>query len=85
MPHRGLLIGTLGGERSIWAECLFAGPIGDTVVLDSPDNQELIEESEDYEALLDPLLPFSVSDAQMEGSAQLLSLDGCWFHCKVTR
>ena len=30
------LLGPLGGERSVWAECLFVDPVGDIAVLTGP-------------------------------------------------
>ena len=47
------LIGPLGGERSVWAECLFVDPVGDLAVLIGPDNQELYEQAEQYEDLIE--------------------------------
>jgi hypothetical protein len=45
------LLGPIGGEQTVWAECLFVDPIADLAVLGTPDNQELYEEAEDYAAL----------------------------------
>lgn len=42
------LLAPLGGERSLWAECLFADPIGDMAVLGSPDDQALWKKAEAY-------------------------------------
>jgi hypothetical protein len=33
------LLAPLGGEPAVWAECLFADPVGDIAVLRSPDGQ----------------------------------------------
>ncbi len=33
------LLGKIGSPRSVWAECLFADPIGDIAVLGAPDYQ----------------------------------------------
>jgi hypothetical protein len=79
------LLGPIGGEREIWAECLFADPVGDIAVLGSPDDQELGEEADAYEALVDGAAPFSVADAPLAGSAWLCSLDGRWFPCRLKR
>lgn len=47
------LVGPLGDEKPrVWAECLFVDLIGDLAVLASPDNQELCEEADAYEALV---------------------------------
>ncbi len=45
------LLGSLGAECSVWAECLFVDPIGDIAVLQGPDNQECHEEAGQYEDL----------------------------------
>ncbi|MGA2272753.1 MAG: hypothetical protein ABSH00_04300 [Bryobacteraceae bacterium] len=77
------LLGPLGKKTTVWAECLFADPIGDIAVLGSPDNQKFIEQAEHYEAMVDEVVPLSVSEGPPEGPAWLLSLDGRWFQCKV--
>jgi len=46
------LLGPLGGERTIWSECLFADPIADIAVLGPPDGQALTDQAEAYEALM---------------------------------
>ena len=43
--YQGLL-GPLGGECSVWAECLFVDPVGDIAVLTGPDSQELYRQAE---------------------------------------
>ena len=45
------LLGPIGGEQTVSAECLFVDPIADLAVLGTPDEQELYEESEEYAAL----------------------------------
>ena len=67
------------------AECLFADPIADIAVLGLPDYEEFSEEAEAYHDLLSLADPFSISDAPLEGSAWLYSLDGRWFRCRVWR
>lgn len=47
------LLGPLGGEPTVWAECLFADPIADVAVLGRPDNQELSDEADAYDLLLE--------------------------------
>ncbi len=47
------LVGTLGAEPTVWAECLFADPVADLAVLCSPDGQAFSDESEAYDALLE--------------------------------
>lgn len=68
----------------MWAECVFADPIGDIAVLGQPDNQVLSDEAEDYEALMEAAAPYSIIDAPKGRSlAWLLSLEGRWFRCTV--
>jgi hypothetical protein len=38
------LLGPLGQEPTVWAECVFVDPIGDIAVLGAPDGQELPDE-----------------------------------------
>jgi hypothetical protein len=90
------LIGPLGAEPTIWVECVFVDPVADLAVLYSPDDQELSEQAEDYEALIESAFslpisslafvrkPVTLSDApRAEADAWLLSLDGQWFSCRV--
>jgi hypothetical protein len=67
----------------VWAECLFADPIGDIAVLGPPDNQELSDEYEAYEGLLEKFVPLPISDPlpRVRLQAWLLSLKGRWFPC----
>ena len=93
------LIGPLGAEPTIWAECVFIDPVADLAVLCSPDDEELFRQAEDYEALIESafslpigslafaarMVPGSLSrrGLRAEGDAWLLSLDGQWFSCRV--
>ncbi len=77
------LLGPLGNEPSVWAECLFADPIGDIAVLGEPDGQELSDECEAYDELVKACEPIPVTDAKESGRARLLSLDGEWIECDV--
>src|ERR1035437_420479 len=43
------LLGSLGEKPAVWAECLFADPIGDVAVLGPPDDQQPSDEFEAYE------------------------------------
>lgn len=58
---------------TVWVECLFVDPIGDIAVLGRPDEQELSEEADRYEELCNQVAVLSISDAQSEGTARLLS------------
>ena len=57
--YRGLL-GPLRGKRTVWAECLFVDPVSDLAVLGTPDNQELPDEADAYEALVENATPLSI-------------------------
>jgi hypothetical protein len=39
------LLGPLGQKPTVWAECIFADPVGDIAVLYQPDSQELSEQA----------------------------------------
>ena len=77
------LLGPLGKKRSVWAECMFADPIADIAVLGSPDDQDLSDEADRYDALVDPLKPLRIAAAPEKGIGWLLSLEGEWFPCTV--
>jgi hypothetical protein len=78
------LLGSVGDEPSIWAECLFVDPIGDIAVLGPPDTQELYEQAEAYEELMQASAILPMADpAAGVATAWLLSLDGRWFQCEA--
>jgi hypothetical protein len=77
------LLGTLGQERTVWAECRFVDLIADIAVLGAPDDQTLFDEWELYEELVNAVDPLPVSDAAPKGDGWLLSLEGQWFQCKI--
>jgi hypothetical protein len=78
------LLAPLGSEPTVWAECLFADPVADIAVLGCPDNQELFEQAENYEAMVESVAPLKIADCPPEkGRAWLLSLDGEWVECAV--
>jgi hypothetical protein len=60
------LLAPLGDDLAVWAECLFADPIADIAVLGSPDDQELTEAAEAYEALVESATPLSIADVPAE-------------------
>jgi hypothetical protein len=82
------LLAPLGERPSIVATCRFVDPVADIALIGSPDNQEMYEEAEAYEALTDAAtaLPigFLPSKFAAELNGWLLSLDGAWFSCTVT-
>lgn len=73
----------LGSQLSVWAECLFADPIADIAVLGSPDNQELSNEADAYEALVEFGTALRIADSPEEGRGWMLSLENKWFDCTV--
>jgi hypothetical protein len=77
------LLGPLGAEPTVWAECLFVDPIGDIAVLGSPDDQELHGAARDYAILTEKVAVLPVGDAPPNGPAWLLSLKKMWFRCRV--
>jgi hypothetical protein len=56
------LLGPLGQQPSVWCECLFVDPIADIAVLGAPDNQELSNEADAYEALVGAATPLTVAE-----------------------
>jgi len=54
------LLGRLGGNKTISAECLFVDPVADLAVLGSPDGQELYDEAAAYEALVEAAVPLKL-------------------------
>ena len=54
------LVGRLGAEPTVWAECVFVDPVADLAVLCSPDDQELYGEAEEYDALVESARPLPV-------------------------
>ena len=78
------LLGPLGAEPTVWAECLFVDPIGDIAVLGSPDEEDLHREAHDYAVLIGQAAALPIGDAPRSGPAWLLSLKNAWFRCHLT-
>ena len=76
-------LGPIGAKPTVWAECLFVNPVADIAVLGPPDEQRLPEEAQAYEALLQSLTPFSITDASEQSQVWLLSLECEWFNCRA--
>jgi trypsin-like peptidase len=56
------LIGPLGAEEpSVTAACVFVDPMADIAVLGPPDNQDLSDEYDQYQAFLSALPPFDIA------------------------
>ena len=47
------LLGPLGEEPTVWAECLFVDPVADLAILGAPDSQALAAENERYDKLVE--------------------------------
>ena len=82
--YQGLL-GPLGGDCSVCAECLFVDPVGDIAVLTGPDNQELYEEAEQYEDLTENYSQSVPVSPPPENKSQgwVLSLENTLLSCKI--
>jgi hypothetical protein len=85
-PHAGAfgyprtyknLLGTLTGQNDVSAECMFVDPVADVAVLGTPDDQELYNEAERYQALTGGKEVLRIGLAQ-SGPGWVLSLDGRW-------
>lgn len=76
--HQNLL-GPLGAQPTVWADCLFVDPVGDVAILGSPDNQELGEQADAYAILVEQAVPLRIADVVLDEPVWLLSLDGVWF------
>jgi len=77
------ILGKLGEEQSVSAECLFVDPVSDIGVLGAPDSQVYYGEFHKYQALVVELTPLPIFDFQAGARARLLSLENRWFGCKV--
>ena len=72
------MLGPLGGKRVVWAECLFADPIGDIAVLEQPGNQSLYDEAEAYDRLLAGMKPLAIGDAPAQRRERVLVPGGSY-------
>ena len=79
------LLAPLGAEPRVWAECMFADPIGDIAVLGTPDNQTFWAEAKAYNELVWAELVTHLEIANPGGEGWLLSLDGVWFRCAISQ
>ena len=52
-------------------------------MLGSPDNQDLSDRADDYEALVECCGTLTIADAPEQGRAWMLSLENKWFDCAV--
>ena len=73
------LLGEIGEDLTVWAECVFVDPIADIAVLGCPDGQALWEEAEGWSNLVDSAETLRVGDLAPEQQPVWLSyLDGSW-------
>jgi hypothetical protein len=87
------LLGPLGGEPTVWCDCLFVNPIADIAVLGRPEHPDLCEQTRAYDRLVDEVRrPLTITAPKMrrynnsgKAAAYLLSLDGEWCKCTVRR
>jgi hypothetical protein len=75
------LLGKLGDEPSIAAQCIFIDPVADVAVLCTPDTQaeELAADAEAYEALIEAATPLKIGRAipwETPMPVSLIALDG---------
>src|SRR5215472_851248 len=54
------LLGPIGGESTVWAECLFVDPVADIAVLGAPDYERLPDEAAAYRAFVERIDPLRV-------------------------
>jgi len=77
------LIGPLGKQAEVSAECLFVDPVADIAVLGCPDERELSSEAAEYEQLVSSSNCLAIADVQDQAAAWIMLLDGHWSRCKV--
>lgn len=78
------LLGKLGSDTIVWAECLFVDPVADIAVLGCPDNQELFKQATDYQDLIDAAAALSVHRPG-NCSGWVMSLGGQWVQTTIRR
>jgi hypothetical protein len=67
------LLGPIGSPASVAAELRFVDPIADIAVLGSPDNQELFEQAQAYEALTERLVPIPLTARALMRATHILT------------
>jgi hypothetical protein len=80
------IIGPIGGELTVPAECLFLDLIADIALLGTPDNRAYPAQSATFSAFVEDLAPFRVSllDDRSEIPVRILSLEGEWLPGQAT-
>jgi hypothetical protein len=61
------LLGPLGQEPTVWAECVFADPIADLAVLSAPDGQKLYEQADAFKELVTIRPALKIANAPAQG------------------
>jgi len=80
------LRGTLESTKlGVWAECLFADPVGDVALLGVPDNQRFEDLTDAYEELTSSVPALRVKNARRKQQAWLLGLDDEWISDRMSR
>lgn len=74
------LVGPLGAERTIWAECRYAEVVSDLAILGPPDSQERWEEASAYDGFVEQCAAISIGDIDSSG-LWVFSLDRAWLPC----
>jgi len=65
------LLGPLGQEPTVWAECAFVDPIADIAVLISPDNQALSDQADAFEELIFKRPALTIAEAPAQDRKQV--------------
>ena len=74
------LLGPLGANPTVWAQCLFADPVADIAMLGSPDEQELSEQANAFEELISAAKPLLIGNAPRQGHRSVnFALVPFWF------
>jgi hypothetical protein len=63
----GALLGPLGQEPTVWAQCIFADPIADVAVLSAPGHVDLCEQADAFEELVTTRPALKIADAPAPG------------------
>ena len=77
------ILGPLGGEPTVFAECLFVDPIADLAVLCSPDDQTRFAEAIAYDNLTKAGGVLGIGTVTEPSQAWLFALNGQWETCTI--
>lgn len=78
------ILGQLGEEPVVSAECLFVDPISDLAVLGEPDHQCAPDEWSNYQEFIKTVGVIPIADTHGKASAKVLTLNGAWADCRIT-